>query len=414
MGKIPSLLVDSGYFMADERSAHGKLRPDIAAKNDWIIKAYGRFPVDVMNVSSHDLRYFADALLRAEFARRVETQSVLERLVAANTLSESPGIVAPRPFIIREVPSRENGAKPLRVAFIGLTETTPAPPPGLRFIDPAEAARRTIPEARKGADLVIVLAKVKSDEAARIAREAPGIDVIIAGNAESLTESFTPPVYAGQTLIVFTPFETRMLGELRFYRSDRGKFSTKQRFIALDEALVPEDPGAKVIVDASTSAETTARNNSKQLLEDWLASTRRGVTNTHPADPNLSRGVSASTYVSSAACSQCHVTQYMKWAKSAHAQATNPLPPRAYEFEVSCLDCHATGSKSGGATAKPEMARFQDVQCEECHGPGSSHVAKPAKGYGHIASMQSVCGSCHNSETSPSFDIQSAWEKISH
>lgn len=399
--------------MADERSAHGKLRPDIAAKNDWVMKAYERFPVDVINVSSHDLRYFADALLRVEFARLAETQSVLGRLVAANTLSDSPGIVAPRPFIIREVPSRRDGAKPLRVAFIGLTETTPPPPTGLTFIDPAEAAKRTVPEARKEADLVIVLAKAKSAEAERIAREAPGIDVIIAGNAESLTESFTPPVYAGQTLIVFTPFETRMLGELRFYRSDKGKFSTRQRFIALDEALVPEDPGAKLIVDASTTAETAARNNSKQLLEDWLASTGKRVT-TQPADPNLSRGVSAPTYVSSAACSQCHITQYMKWAKSAHAQATNPLPPRAYEFEASCLDCHATGSKSGTATAKPEMARFQNVQCEECHGPGSTHVAKPAKGYGRITSMQSACGSCHNSETSPSFDIQAAWRKISH
>ena len=399
--------------MADERSAHGRLRPDIVTKNDWVMKAYGQFPVDVVNVSSHDLRYFTDLLAKKEFTRRVETQPLLGRLVGANTASESSGIIAPHPFIIRELPSRQAGAKPVRVAFIGLTETTPVPPTGFKFSDPAEAARRTVPEARKNADLVVVLAKVNSPEAARIAREAPGIDVMIAGNAESLTESFTPPVYAGQTLIVFTPFETRMLGELRFYRSAQGKFSTRQRFIALDELLVPEDPAAKLLVDAASSAESEARSNSRKLLEDWLASSRIRVT-TPPSERDLSRAQSSPTFVTSAACSQCHVDQYLKWANSAHAHATDPLPPRAVEFEAGCLDCHATGSKPATATTKLEIARLQSVQCEQCHGPGSNHVAKPAKGYGRIANIQDACATCHTSETSPAFEFQAAWAKIKH
>ena len=408
------MLVDTGYFVADERSAHGRLRPDIVAKNDWVLKAYGQFPVDVINVSSHDLRYFADGLTKAEFARRSVTEPLLNRLVSANTVSESSEIVAPRPFIVRELPSRKHGAKPVRVAFIGLTETTPAPPAGLKFTDPAEAARRTVPEARKNADLVVVLAKVKSQlEVARIAREAPGIDVILDGNAESLEDAFTPPVYVGATLIVYTPFEARMLGELRFYRNAQGKFSTTQRFITLDEALVPEDPAAKLMVDAAARAESEARRDSKKLLDDWLASSSPRVTN-QPAGPNSLRGESAPTYVSGKACSLCHVSQYLKWANSAHAQATNALPPRAGEFEAGCLDCHATGSKPGTATAKPEMARLQNVQCEQCHGPGSDHLARPAKGYGRIDRMQSACASCHNSEISPGFDVHTAWEKIKH
>ena len=405
--------MDTGYFMADERSAHGRLRPDIVTKNDWVMKAYGRFPVDVANVSSHDLRYFTDARARAEFSR-AEPESLFGRLVSANTASESPAIAAPRPFIIRELPSRQNGLKPVRVAFIGLTETTPAPPAGLKFTDPAEAARRTLPEARKSADLVVVLAKVKSQlEVARIAREAPGIDVIIDGNAESVEDAFTPPVYVGATLIVFTPFETRMLGELRFYRNAQGKFSTKQRFITLDEALVPEDPAAKLVVDAATSAESAARSNSKTLLENWLAGSRMRVT-TQPPDAGSPRGESLPTYVSSAVCSQCHVAEYMKWANGPHAHATDPLPARWVEFEASCLDCHATGSNPATATTKPETARLQSVQCEQCHGPGANHVAKPGKGYGRVANMQSACAACHTAETSPDFDLQTAWAKIKH
>lgn len=410
LSKIPSVLVDSGYFMADERSTHGRLRPDIVTKNGWVLKAYNQFPVDVINISSHDLRYFANSLSKVELARRTETEPVFGRLVSANTLDERTGLQIVKPFIVREMPSRQNGARPLRVAFVGLTETTPDPPTGLKFIDPLEAARRIVPQARKKADLVVVLAKVHSQpEVAQIAREVPGIDIIIDGNAASLEDVFAPPIYVGQTLVVYTPFETRMLGELRIYRDMQGKFSTKQRFIALDEIRVPEDPEAKQLVAAATKAESDTRSDSTKLLQAWLASSRMRLT------PQPSNSDSSSAHlVGSSACSQCHTEQYLKWSRTKHARATDPLPPRAFEFEASCLDCHATGSKAQNAAGKTELARLQNVQCEQCHGPGSNHIAKPGKGYGRIPNMESACASCHTVETSPGFDLQTAWTKIKH
>jgi hypothetical protein len=404
------VLVDTGYFMSDERSAHNALRPDVVAKNEWVLKAYEQTNVDVLNVSSHELRYFSSVLAKPEFSRRAGSEPLLERLVSANTVSESPAFVSPRPFVVREVPSREAGAsRPLRVAFIGLTETMPAPPPGFKFNDPAEAARRTVPEARKTADVVVALAKMSGEEAARIAREAPGIDVIIAGNSISLEQSFTPPFYAGQTLVVFTPFETRMFGEIRFYRGAQGRFTTRQRFVAIDEITIPEDPAAKKIVDAATSAESEARGNSKKLLDAWLAGSLGRGGGKRDSGSNGNAG-----YVTSAACSQCHTAQYMKWTNSAHAHATDPLPPRAAEFELSCLECHATGYKPAIANGTPAFVGFHSVQCEQCHGPGSNHVAKPAKGYGRVADMKAACAACHNSEASPGFNLQVAWEKIKH
>lgn len=396
-------MVDTGYFVADERSAHGRLRPDIVTKNDWVLRAYNQFPVDVLNVSSHDLRYLSDS------ASRIGLEPVFGRLVSANTIDDRSGSRLVKAFIVREILSKRRGAKPIRVAFIGLTETTPAPPPGVRFTDPAEAARRTVPEARKVADLVVVLAKFKSQQdVARIAREAPGIDVIIDGNASSLEDGFTPPIYVGPTLIVFTPYETRMLGELRFYRDAQGKFSTKQRFITLDEMLVPEDPGAKQLVAAAANAESETRTKSEKLLERWLESSRVRVT----AQPS---GVPSSpAFVTSVACSQCHALQYLRWSKSGHAHAAALLAGRTPEFDMSCLNCHATGAGSSGARADSEVARFQNVQCEQCHGPGSNHLAKPGKGYGRVGDLQKACGSCHTSETSPAFDPQAAWKKIAH
>ncbi len=369
----------------------------------------------MVNVSSHDFRYFADAFAKTALARRAESEPLFGRLISANIVDERRDSQALPAFLIREVPSRQKGAKPVRIAFIGLTESTPALPSGYKFTDAAEAARRTVPEARKLADLVVVLAKVSSQtEVARIAREAPGIDIMIDGNAKSLEDSFTPPIYVGPTLVVFTPYETRMIGELRFYRSAQGKFSTKQRFIALDEMLVPEDPAAKQLVDAATRAENETRSESKQFLESWLASSRmRAATRPQPGTDSSRTGASPS-FVSSSVCSQCHVDHYLKWANTAHGHATDPLLSREIEVGASCLECHATGSKPATATDKIELAQLQNVQCEQCHGPGSIHVAKPGKGYGVVADMKAACASCHTSETSPDFDLQAAWAKIKH
>jgi Cytochrome c554 and c-prime len=331
--------------------------------------------------------------------------------VGANTIADSSSFVSPKPYIVREVPSREKGAKAIRVAFVGLTERTPAPPTGFKFTDPAEASRVIVPQARKSADVIVVLAKLSAAEADRVAREAPGIDVIIAGNADSIIDSFTPPHYVGQTLVVFTPFETRMVGELRFYRSAQGKFTTKQRFIALDEALVPDDPAAKQVVEAAMAAESQARRNSIKLLEDWLAFSRTRIT--ERADSKSSSAETSAAFVTSSACSQCHTTQYIKWANGPHAHATDPLPPRALEFETSCLDCHASGSMPG-TDNKAGAATLQSVHCEQCHGPGSKHIANPGKGYGRIPDMQSACLKCHSAETSPGFDLKAAWERIKH
>ena len=404
------MLVDTGYFMSDDRNAHARLRPDVIAKNDWVLKAYEATNVDVVNVSSHDLRYFSSVLAKSELTRRAASEPLLGRLVSANIVSESPALVSLRPYVIREVRSREPGsARPVRVAFIGLTETMPEPPPGFKLIDPAEAARRVAPEARQKADVVVALAKVSSEEAARIAREAPGINVIIAGNSVSLEQAFTPPFYVGQTLIVFTPFETRMLGEIRFYRGAQGKFTTKQRFIGLDELTIPDDPSAKKFVDAAAAAEKQTQENSKKLLDDWLATSRQR-TNTK-REPTLN---SKAAYVTSAACSHCHIAQYMKLVNSAHAHATDPLPARSAEFEMSCLECHATGAGTTPTNDKAVLVGLPSVQCEQCHGPGSDHVAKPAKGYGRVGNMKAACTACHTPEINPGFDVQAAWAKIEH
>lgn len=396
LAQMPLFIVESGDFMNDERNAHGELRPDVSAKDKWITKGYDQFPADVINISSHDLRYISRLLNKAG---NPETELMLKRLVSANITSSSPDKIAPQPFIIREIPGRQS-AKPVRVAFIGLTETRVAAPRGFKFTDAIETARRVVPEAKKRADVVIAIAYFNKEDASRLASEVPGIDAIITGNSQNDGVFFIPPVTVGKTLIVFTAYETRMMGELRFYQDAPGKFSARTRYISLD-AEVPDDPAALQIVSSAREAENGAQEKSKTLLLDWLESARG----------RKSVGESASTYISSSACAKCHMDQYIRWSNSRHAHATDSLVSRQFEFEVGCLSCHATAQSK---TNTAEMTKMQHVQCEQCHGPGGDHAAKPGKGYGRITDIQAACAACHTPDTSPNFDAKAAWEKIKH
>jgi 5''-nucleotidase/2'',3''-cyclic phosphodiesterase and related esterases len=402
VGGIPVLVVDSGNSFASEGNVHGKLRPDVQAKDSWIMQSYDDFKVDVINVASPDLRYISTLLAKPESSSHAGSQAALKRLISANTASDSASAISLQPFIVRDLPARNAGAKPVRVAFVGLTAASETPPHGFKINDVVETARRVVPEARKQADVVIVLGYLKTEEASRLATQVAGIDAIIAANSQNDGAYFTPPLTVSQTLILFTPYETRMLGELRAYREASGKYSLRTRFITLDET-VPDDATATQLVTKAREAEESTRSQSKKILEGWLATSR----STKSADGAVA------AYASSRACAQCHQAQYIQWANSGHAHATDKLPPRWVEFEASCLSCHATGQQTD-ASGKVELAKLQSVQCEQCHGPGGEHVQKPGKGYGHISNAQALCISCHTVEVSPKFDFQSAWAKIKH
>jgi hypothetical protein len=387
--------VESGYFLADERTTHGEIRADLNIKNDLILKAYDQYPVDVVNVSSHDLA-FLSKLLKADGANASDRPPVLKRLVSANTIADSPGTLAPQPFLVRDIPVATKGEgpqKPIRVAFVGLAELSNQFLMGLKVTDPVVAAKRIVPEARRRADLVIVLAYGRMDEVIRIAREVPGIDVVIAGTGDM----FTPPLRFGETLVAFTPFETRFLGELRFYRNDQGKFSTRERFISLDAGVGDDQTALKVAADV-TAANLKAYKDNQAALSAWSSNSAGG------------NGVSAS----STACAQCHAAQYFKWANSRHARASDILALKQTESDASCLACHASGLLKAGSLAQGEIPKLTNVQCEQCHGPGAAHIAKPAKGYGRVGNLRELCSGCHTSQTSPRFEVQTYWERIKH
>lgn len=397
---ITTLLADTGNLFSEDYSKHGDTRVDGVVKNEWMLKSHDKYFVDAVNLSAMDLRFFAKLLTKKEFAARSENQPVFKRFISANILSNAPDSTQLAPFIIREIP-QSNSAKLLRVGFIGLSEIGAFTPKGFKVIDPIEAAKRVLPEVKSKADVIIVLARMKADVAARLAREVPGIHVIIAGTGEL----FTPSFKLGETLITFTPYEARFVGELRFYKDAQGKITFRDRFISLDEGVSDDAEALDSVVQAREAKNATYKD-SQALLITWLSSIRQQPP-WKRATAQAKEGAPAE-YISATACAECHTDQYVKWSNSKHARATDGLMLDKDQFEAGCFECHATGQSANA------LPKFAAVQCEQCHGPGSLHALKPAKGYGRINDVKAACLSCHTQQISPNFDLQAAWLKMKH
>lgn len=398
---IPTVLVDTGSMFAPDRGAHGYLRSDAEERNHWLVRAYDTYTVDVANLAPADLHFLGTLVDKKELASLTQAQPIMKRFVSANISSTIPNGFKALPYMIREIPLPSEGGKSVRVAFVGLSEMSEYVAYGMKIEDPIAAAKRVIPEVRRKADVVIVLSYMKSPEALRLAGEVPGIDAIISGTGEM----YSPGYRVGNTLVVFTSFETRFLGELRFFRDEQGKFSIHERFISLDEVLV-YDPESLKMVEGSREAKNKAYTQAQSDLVQWLGGIKLRPTWTR-ATAKANEGAPAE-YISSNACAECHMDQFIKWSNSKHARASDSLVLHKDEFTLGCLQCHGTGK------VDKELPKLTAVSCEECHGPGSNHALKPAKGYGKVVDLKSNCLSCHTDRTSPNFDVQAGWLKIKH
>lgn len=139
--------------------------------------------------------------------------------------------------------------------------------------------------------------------------------------------------------------------------------------------------------------------------------------------------VEGATYVSTAKCRMCHITEYKSWQTTPHAKALDLLKSAdaAKVAEMSgrlgvkvegsaadspvCLSCHVVGQGLAGGypgADSSKTAALSGVSCEACHGPGSKHVAaakevKKTMINGQVG--EKLCRSCHTPTMSPKFDF---------
>jgi len=340
---------------------------------------------------------------------------------------------------------------------IGVTSVVEPGLPGtdrLGIVEPAVAkateAVRAMTDA--GAEFRIVLAQGRRAFAETLAREVPGVELVVVGVPEGVEPERVggPIARLGNTYVVEPGTQLQTISRLSLSVDATAKSVAPLSDWTIVPAanVVEEELGrveariAKWKGDPEADAAFVARLEAERdRLKGTLAGEVAGaavatfeqvkVTCRAPvderaqqalraydqsvADRNRQRfaGVKAPpvtigkpAYVGGEACSDCHDEAADFWQTTRHAQAYETLQEDNKEFDLLCVGCHVTGFRKPGGSEVVENLGLRDVQCESCHGPGSAHVDDGGNNLSLIArdaSAELCLTECHTPEHSDTF-----------
>ena len=387
-----TMMVDAGHIFSDEMGQSGELNADAKLMNDWIVRANEQMDLAVVNLSHRDLKY-AQRLFDPNAALKPEKAT----LISANIKTPNASIA---PYTIKTLTAKRL-KKPVRIAFIGLSELPPddkknaLTKQGFTFADPLEIAKTTLAEVNDKADINIIIGYFKPGTANKLATQNSELDLIIAYDERGFVHD---PKQVNNTLILYASRQSKYLGELRFYADANGEIERfTNRYVELD-SVIPDDPA---MLETTKKARAEIGIVQQRMAEEVAAA-------------HAAKGNQAAIYVTSETCANCHQGEYDKWKQTRHSHAFAALETKQRTFDNACIGCHSVGFQKQGfinIKATPQLAH---VQCESCHGPGAEHAARPQKGLYKTPSTPSMCITCHDRENSPDFVFDKYWPMVAH
>jgi 2',3'-cyclic-nucleotide 2'-phosphodiesterase (5'-nucleotidase family) len=190
------ILVDAGDTI------HGTGLSDLY-EGKSMISVMNAIGYDVMVAGNHDFHWRGAEVVLAR------SKEATFPIISANIIWRDKRTPLLPPFVIIE-----RGG--LRVGFLGLTTTGTPGTVGhglvadLEFLSPLQTAQLYVPYLEREADIVVVLSHLERAIEDRIAKEVPGIDVIVHGHFHTLR-----PRVVNDTLIVAVGCWGFLLGHLR-------------------------------------------------------------------------------------------------------------------------------------------------------------------------------------------------------
>ncbi len=316
--------------------------------------------------------------------------------VTANIVLQGTETSIAEPYRIQTVKAA-NG-KTYSIAIMGLSKFNPAfqksGPEGKNIVtvSPIDMAKKYVPEMQQKADIIVILAAMSKDETHLLAKEVPGINLILASYGGILSVARE---VEGETEIVYAGNQGKRIAEIRLYMGDDKKVAEIMKQIHYLSPKYPDDPKLLEL-----------QNEAMKKVGEITRARRPQSASATTAPP-------VPEYVHGEGCKGCHEEQFNIWENSRHANSFMTLNEKGKAGDASCQRCHVTGfNKMNGFKNEVESAKLLNVQCEACHGPGSLHPEQVKSGYGRVTI--SVCVSCHTKEWSPRFNYYEYYPKIKH
>lgn len=309
-------------------------------------------------------------------------------VVSANIRDKATGKLVWEPYVV----VKKQG---LRVAITGLFQPTIQLKTGgdsLVVDDPQATAAKIVPEMRKKADVVVLLAHLGRTESLDLAAAVPGIDVLVVGHQPSLILTSRK---VNQTMAVHTGTQGQNIGETLLQIEGKKVADATGKVVILMPEVGERADVAKLVKDFEDA-------QNERLREKQKAEALSQVKQSGAGDRFLGMNT----------CVSCHQPQYEQWKSTAHAHAFATLEKQAKEATPECVSCHVTGwNQSGGFRNQATTAGLKDVQCETCHGMGTEHNMFDAKA---AAPPESLCLTCHTPENDPSWNYAAKLPKVVH
>jgi hypothetical protein len=372
---------------------------------------------EAIALGTTDLRLPAGELL--SLAAGVEGKPSV--FVAANVgLLSKPGDIVPTSRVI------EAGGMKLGVtAVLGKQYQKTINNPEIEMGDPVAALKQIVPELKRKADYLVLLAHATKDEAVALAQQFPEFNVVVVPDETEVPPDRpeTPP--GTKSLLIRAAHKGMYVVVLGLYGDPRQPVVRYQR-VPLDSRF-GASPDMKMLMAA---------------YQDQLKTIGFAGLGLRPVpNPLLERN---GRFVGSAKCESCHEDSYNVWKKSKHAHAYDTLanlnpavkvdPPR--NFDPECVSCHVVGwhptgffPYTSGYESRKKTPQLINTGCEDCHGPGEKHCrVEELKGSDETLtkkyriavritkeeSKKRQCATCHDLDNSPDFDFDKYYPQIEH
>jgi len=287
--------------------------------------------------------------------------------------------------------------------------------PDIQLAPAEEKLREIVPQLKREADVLILLAHASHEESWRLGERFPEFDILITAG--------TPPSPPPEPTLfpdgrMFVEVGTKGMDAIVLGFFESGEPKIRYQRVPLDSRF-PQSPEVLALL--------------KDYQEQLKLLGFEGLGLRPAPNPKLAE---MGQYVGSKKCETCHEISYDVFRKSGHAKAWRTLQeleiPRTHDPE--CVSCHVVGwhpteyfPYEGGFWSEETTPHLVGVGCEACHGPGENHIrAEMGSDFEAQERFRNLvrvtledartwqCVSCHDLDNSPDFDFETYWPLIEH